>query len=95
MRIGDIVEGDFTLPRIPGSVAREPLLSYSFGMFSTAHDTIELWEPGAIRGIIVKIDKDISGYGNALVQVLLERRCLWFFSKDLTHIKIPVSKETK
>lgn len=106
MRVGNLVRGkarpsSFDIKRfISGSESRESMLIHKMNsmektkFYSTNTDTIELWDCDYVFGMIVKIDSDISGYGIKLIQVLLERRPVWFFAEDLELVPIPTPVDT-
>lgn len=95
MQVGNIVKGIPERMSIPSAPRRENLLAHKIGMSSSVSDTIELWDPIDVCGMIVKIDTDISGYGPKLVQVLLSRRTLWFLASDLEVVLSPTVKQAK
>jgi hypothetical protein len=77
---------------IVGSHSEVRLLSYKFGLISKTRskheqDTIELWDPVQIKGMVVKVSKNINGHGICLAQVLLEKRLVWFSVDDLKPLK--------
>jgi hypothetical protein len=98
VRVGNIVKGKCVVSKytrdyilLSGAASRDGLLAHKLGIHSkNAHrDTIELWRPQDVFGLIVKIDGDISGYGPRMAQVLLEKRPVWFFVSDLQLVQNP------
>ncbi len=95
MRIGTIVRGKIKTNvhnikyYMPGSSNHDSLLGHKLGMFAATNDTIELWEPSNVYGMVVKIDEDISGYGPKFALVLLERKTIWFQMEDLEPVSPP------
>lgn len=101
MKVGTIVRGkpkpnEFGVKSyIPGSPNKDSLIGHKMGLFASSSDTIELWLPESICGMIVKIDSDISGYGPKIAQVLLERRIIWFLLEDLERVPKPNEQQIR
>jgi hypothetical protein len=68
-------------------IAHKTSLSAGVRYYPISRETIELWKPEQVFGIVTAINKSVIGDNFTVVQVLLETRLIWFLQEDLVVVQ--------